>query len=792
MSEETAAHRPNVARTIIAIIVGLLGLWLLIFGGYLMSLGGSSYYLVAAIALIATAFLLWRGNSLALFVYALLLAGTIIWALWEVGLDFWQLAPRGDILAVLGVMLILPWVTRGLEPRARLINGSGLALLLALVASGVVAVIALLQNPHDQPGQLAMRKTTASVTYAAAAGDWPAYAGTWAGLKWSPLTQISPANVAKLDVAWHFKTGDLKRSGDPGEFTYEMTPIKVGDLLYLCTPHDIIIALDPVSGKARWRFDPNVTVKGTQHMSCRGVSYYDSAAAPAAPPMAPRAPDCSTRIFVATNDARLIALDALSGRPCADFGSNGQINLTPQYPGYGAGWYQFTSAPLISRGLVVLAGSIYDNKSDKMPSGVVRAFDAMTGKLVWNFDPGNPDSTAPIGPGQHYSLSSPNSWSTSAADEKLGLIYIPFGMGAVDEWGGNRPPTTEKLATSIVALDATTGKLRWVFQTVHHDLWDMDVPSQPALVDLPLGGMMIPALVQTTKTGNIFVLDRRTGRPIFRVDEKAVPGGAAPGDRVSPTQPFSRLSLMPLARVREADMWGATLLDQLACRIAFKQMRYDGPFTPPSLKGTIVFPGNFGVMDWGGMAIDPVHGVAFANPDYMAFVDKLTPNRPKWSQQETNRGLNPNAGAPFAVYLNPFLSKLGLPCQAPPWGYVAGVDLVSGKVVWEHKNGTIQDKSPLPLPIKMGVPSLGGPMLTAAGVGFMSSALDNYVRAYDVATGRVLWQARLPAGGQATPMSYQGRDGRQYVVVVAGGHGTLGTTSGDDVIAYALPGPAHA
>lgn len=787
MLEETAPRRPTVARIVMAAIIGLLGLFLLVGGAYLLSLGGSIYYVIAGIALIATAVLLWRGNSVALLVYALLLAGTMIWALWEVRLDFWQLAPRGDILLVLGVLLLLPWVTRGLEPRTRFRSGSGLALALAIVASAILAVVALLQNPHDQPGQLAMRQVSTPAPYAAAPGDWPAYAGTWAGLKWSPLTQITPANVAKLDVAWHYKTGDLKRPTDPGEFTYEMTPIKVGDLLYLCTPHDIVIALDPVTGSARWRFDPKVSVKGTQHMSCRGVSYYDSAAAPGAPPMAPRAPDCSTRIFLATNDARLIALDAMSGRPCADFGSNGQLNLTPQYPGYNEGWYQFTSAPLISRGLVVLAGSIYDNMSDKMPSGVVRAFDAKTGKLVWNFDPGNPDATAPLPAGQHYSLSSPNSWSTSAADEKLGLIYIPFGMGAVDEWGGTRPPTTEKFATSIVALEAATGKLKWVYQTVHHDLWDMDVPAQPALVDLPIRGSMVPALVQTTKTGNIFVLDRRTGTPIIPVDEKRVPGGPAPGDRLSPTQPFSRLSLMPLDRVREADMWGATMIDQLACRIAFRGMRYDGPFTPPSLQGTFVFPGNFGVMDWGGMAIDPVRGIAFANPDYMAFVDKLTKNKPQWPPQATNRGLNPNKGAPFAVYLNPFLSKIGLPCQAPPWGYVAGLDLVAGKVVWKHKNGTIRDQSPVPLPIKMGVPALGGPIMTAAGVAFMSSSLDNYVRAYDVGTGRTLWQARLPAGGQATPMTYQGRDGRQYMVVVAGGHGTLGTKAGDDVIAYALP-----
>ena len=786
MRDSSSRERGWLFPLVMAIIVGLLGLWLTGFGAYLASLGGSLYYVLAGIGLIATAVLLFRRNAAALVVYAVVLAGTLIWAIAEVGFDFWQLSPRGNLLVPIAVVLLLPWLTRALRPAASAIRGAGIALSAALAASVVVLVAALFQNPHDQQGQLPGARATA-VTYAAAPGDWPAYAGTWAGLKWSPLSQITPANANQLKTAWHIHTGDVKEPSDPGEFTYEMTPIKVGDLLYLCTPHDIVIAVDPVSGQTRWRFDPKVHVKGTQHMSCRGVSYWDSAAAPGAPPMAPRAPDCSTRIFVATNDARLIALDALSGRPCGDFGANGTVNLTPQYPGYTEGWYQFTSAPLIARGLVVLAGSIYDNMSVKMPSGVVRAFDAKTGKLVWNFDPGNPDSTAPLAQGQHYSLSSTNSWSTSAADDKLGMIYIPFGMGAVDQYGAKRPPTTEKFASSIVALDSATGALKWVFQTVHHDLWDMDVPAQPALVDLPIGGQMVPALVQSTKTGNIFVLDRRTGKPVIPVEERKVPGNAAPGDWVAPTQPFSHASFMPLDPVRERDMWGATMLDQLTCRIAFRKMRYEGPFTPPSLQGTLVYPGNFGVMDWGGMAIDPVRGIAFANPSYMAFVDKLTPNKPKWPEHATNRGLNPNAGAPFAVYLNPFLSKLGLPCQAPPWGYVAGMDLATGKVVWKHKNGTIVDQSPVPLPFKLGVPSLGGPMTTAGGVAFMSSTLDDFVRAYDVTTGRQLWEDRLPAGGQATPMSYQGRDGRQYVVVVAGGHGTLGTKAGDDVIAYALP-----
>lgn len=783
----TKSERPPLFILAMTIIIAVIGIWATVFGGWLALLGGSLYYVIAGIALLATSVLLYERKALALPLFAVVLAGTLAWAIFEVGLDFWQLVPRGDLLFPIGILLLLPWVTRPLRPATGAMRGGGIALSVAVVAAAIVLVVAIFQNPNDRQGALRAASGAPPANFAAL-GDWPAYAGTWDGLKYSPLNQITPQNAQKLDVAWHYHTGDLKGPNDPGEFTYEMTPIKVGNLLYLCTPHDIVIALDPVTGKQVWRFDPQVKVSGTQHMSCRGVSYYDTAAAPGSPPSPPRAADCSTRLFLATNDARLIALDALSGKLCGDFGTRGEVNLTPQYPGYQEGWYQFTSAPLVTKGLVVLAGSIFDNRAVKMPSGVVRAFDGKTGKLVWNFDPGNPDQTAPIAAGQHYSLSSPNSWSTSAADEKLGMIYIPFGMGAVDQFGGNRPPTTEKFASSVVALDSATGKLKWVFQTVHHDLWDMDVPAQPALIDLPIGGTMVPALVQSTKTGNIFVLDRRTGRPVLPVEEKPVPQGAAPGDFTSPTQPFSLASFMPLNRVTGRDMWGATMLDQLMCRVDFQKMRYDGPFTPPSTQGSFVYPGNFGVMDWGGMAIDPVRKIAFANPSYMAFVDKLTTKRPRDEQKaETNHGLNPNYGSPYAVYLNPFLSALGLPCQAPPWGYVAGMDLTTGKIAWQHKNGTIRDQSPIPLPFKLGVPSLGGPMVTGGGVAFLSSALDNYVRAYDETSGRQLWQARLPSGGQATPMSYQGADGRQYVIVVAGGHGTLGTTAGDSVIAYALP-----
>jgi quinoprotein glucose dehydrogenase len=819
------ARKPsNLLRTL-GVMLGVIGLAIAISGIWLIALGGSPYYLLAGAGMAVTGLLLFRGSARALLVYALVVIGTLIWAVAEIGFDWWQLVPRGDIIFVIGVILLLPWVTRRLDgPGERSLSAqhslsarpslsarhrAALPLMLSLGLGTIVAMISLFSDYHTQEGNLpgARAAWTADAAGGMPPGDWQAYGRSWRGDKYSPLTEITPANVGRLDVAWKIRTGDLKRPGDPPETTYELTPLKVGNTLYLCTPHNIVLALDPDTGRERWRYDPHIRVSNhLQHLTCRGVSYHDAAAAGAS-----RAAggECPRRIIMATNDARLIALDADTGRPCAGFGHNGAVDLWPGMPEHQDGWYQFTSAPLVTRGLVILGGAIYDNAAVKMPSGVIRAFDITTGRLVWNFDPGNPDDTAPIGPGKHYVWSTPNSWSTAAADETLGMVYLPMGMGAIDQWGGNRPPTTERFATSVLALDIATGHLRWVYQTVHHDLWDMDVPAQPALVDLTLPGRgIVPALVQSTKTGSLFVLDRRTGVPIHPAPEQRVPGGAAPGDRTSPTQPFSNVSLRAKRSIREADMWGASMFDQLACRIKFRSLRYEGPFTPPSLKGTLVFPGNFGVMDWGGMSIDPVRQVAFAHPNYIAFVDRLVPQKVSaddGSQREDARegsgpaggsdrngsdehGLNPNKGAPFAVELNPFMSPLGLPCQAPPWGYVAGVDLVSGKVAYMHRNGTIRDETPLPLPIKMGVPSLGGPMMTAGGVAFLSSALDYYLRAYDVTTGKVLWRGRLPAGAQATPMTYRSdASGRQYVIAVAGGHGSLGTRLGDFVIAYALP-----
>lgn len=802
VAEERSSR--NIAFNISAAVIGLIGLYLVIGGIWLIAVGGSVFYLIGGAAIVATSVLLFLRKRAALKLYAITIIGVVIWAVGEIGFDWWQLVPRGDIIFLIGVYLCLPFMITPLvaKDKGERRRMAAAPLFGALAIAAIVGVTAMFSEYHSIDGELPQGASVIPANYAGVRdGDWGAYGASLYGNKWSPLTQITPANVPQLKVAWTYRTGDFKGPGDPGETTNEVTPIKIGDTVYLCTPHARVVALDAETGREKWKFDPKEAVSTQlQHLTCRGVSYLD-ASQPGATAAANG--ECPQRIFLATADARLIALDAHTGRPCAGFGNKGAVDLWAGMPDVQKTYYYSTSAPLSTRKAVIVAGEVSDDVSTRVPSGVIRAYDPATGRLLWNFDPGNPGSSAPIKPGQHYSLSSPNSWSTASADEALGMAYFPMGMGAVDQWGGTRPATTEKYATSILALDLATGRPRWVFQTVHHDLWDMDVPAQPSLIDLDRPGGRVPALVQATKTGNLWVLDRRTGKPIFPVEERPVPQGAAPGDRTSPTQPYSAVSLMPQQRIREKDMWGATMFLQLACRIKYHELRYDGPYTPPSLRGSLVFPGNYGVTDWGGIAVDPVRQMAFANPNYLGFVSRLIPMKKAIAEglEPTNdpppagfkakpadeHGFNANAGAPFAIDLVPFLSPVGFPCQAPPWGYVAGIDLRTGKTVWKHKNGTVRDEAIVPLPFKMGVPSLGGPIVTAGGVGFLTSALDYYIRAYDVTTGNVLWRSRLPAGGQSIPMTYRSPSGRQMVVTMAGGHGSLGTKMGDYLIAYALP-----
>jgi quinoprotein glucose dehydrogenase len=825
-------HRRSRLLSAVAVLLALTGLGLLGGGAWLVALGGSFYYVLAGVALLAVAVLAWQARPAALWLYAVFFLATLAWSLWEAGLAWWPLAARTDVFFLLGLLMVTPWVVRRFrhrpssgsrepdEPPRRRWEAGRAALAGALTLYAGVAVTTWVVDPFAVDGELSdLQRLPSANSHGVPAGEWHAYGRTGHGQRYAPLDQITPENVDQLEVAWHHHTGDLRgRPGDPEETTFEMTPLKVGDRLFLCTPHQQAIALDATTGQELWRFDPKVLSRlALQHQTCRGLSYWpgngnaaplagpaapDAASVPGAPTLpiaaqdSPAVDTCTGMLFLPTADGRIIALDPASGAVCRSFGGGtGQINLWRGMPNVRLGGYYSTSPVVASQRVLVVGGTVLDNVSVREPSGVVRGFDIQTGQLLWNWDPARPEGdTAPIPAGQTYAESSPNVWSIMSVDEALGLVYLPLGNPPPDQWGGRRSDASEKVGSSVVALDLATGRLRWVFQTVHHDLWDYDVPAQPTLVDLTVGGAPVPALVQPTKQGELFVLDRRTGQPVHPVKEVAAPQGAARGDRTAPTQPVSAVSFDP-PPLTGASMWGATPFDQLACRIAFHRLRYEGRYTPPSVEGTLVYPGNFGVFNWGGIAVDPQRQIAFTTPGYLAFTSQLVP-RPddttlmvqgEKRPEDSLPALNENFGAPFAVKLAAFTSPFGIPCQAPPWGYVAGVDLGSGRIVWKHRNGTVRDLAPVPLPFRMGVPSLGGPLLTAGGVAFLSGSLDYYLRAYDASNGKTLWRSRLPAGGQATPMSYLGADGRQYIVVAAGGHGSLGTRAGDSVIAYALP-----
>lgn len=834
----------------VAIIMAIFAAPLLIGGAYLLSLGGSPYYLIAGVIILTTAFLLFKKHWSAYGLYALFIVATMAWALWESGFYWWALAPRVGFPLIFGLLMLLPWVSNKMRgPKTHVaanvaatnnVKKSPLyywGLLVSVAVGALLSFGSLANNATDKLGELDLtaanddEQNVSSDETSANLGDplsngqqtpdgeWSAYGRTDYGQRYSPLSQINTDNVKDLELAWQIQTGDVKGPNDVGETTYQATPLKIGNALYMCTPHNWVMALDADSGETLWKFDPQVEENlQRQHQTCRGVSYYagqatspdpiataannsaensNSTASPvqvqkiAGNTFENASKQCDAKIFIPTSDAKLYALDPNTGQRCQDFGDDGALDLMHNMPFNQAGYYYSTSPPVIAGDTIIVAGAVNDNYDVNSPSGVIRAYDVNTGELLWNWDSGDPDNTAPFDvndPTQTYKTSSPNSWSVATADEELGLAYFPMGNRTPDQLGSYRNAAEEKYATSVVALDIETGEARWVQQFVHHDLWDMDTPAQPTLLDLDTADGVQPALVVPTKQGDVYVLNRATGEPIVPIKERPAPQGyLIAGEHAAPTQPYSGLSFEP-EPLTEKDMWGASLVDQMMCRIEFNKLNYDGRYTPPSTNGSLVYPGNFGTFNWGGIAVDPENGVMFGMPTYLAFTSKLIP-RDTLGDAETNKGeqgVNANEGADYAVELGPFLSPLGVPCQQPPWGTIAGADLATGDIAYQRKNGTVQDLSPIPIKLELGVPGIGGPIITKGGVAFLSAATENNFRAYDLKNGDVLWNVRIPAGGQATPMTYLNSKGEQMVVLVAGGHGSVGTTIGDYVLAYKL------
>ncbi|MDB5438794.1 MAG: quiA [Caulobacteraceae bacterium] len=789
---------------LVALLVVAFGAVLMRGGAVLMTLGGSAYYFPAGtMAVVAGMILLVNRKIWALWIYAAFLAITSAWALWEAGPHFWPLAGRLGLPAVLGALVafcapLLPQTGRRRAPTGGWVLGGWLLII------GVLATFAYAFQPiwlvRPARGAGAAVANPAPMPQAAA---WTGFGRTAEGTQFAPFDQITAANVAQLKVAWTFRSGDIASGGKENQ----NTPLQVGERLYACSPSNKVFALEAATGKVAWSYDPQVGAGASPSWQrCRSLAYKDfgdgQAPAPAQGAAAPVAGPCQRRIYLTTADMRLIALDADDGKPCAGFGADGQVMLSAGMGPVVPGFYNPTSGPVVAGDNLIVGGWVMDNQAVDEPSGVVRAFDARTGAMAWAFDIGRPGVTTAPAAGETYTRGTPNMWSTPTYDAALGLVFLPMGNATPDMYGGQRSAATEEVGAAIVALDARTGARRWVFQTTHHDIWDYDLPSKPVLYDAPDDkGGRVPALIQTTKRGEIFMLDRRDGKPIAQVVEKPAPSGGLPGERLSPTQPYS--VGMPEIRqgaLSEAGMWGITPIDQLYCRIAFKRLKYQGDFTPPSTDWYLPHPSPYGTMNWGGISIDPVNDYLIVNDMRIMMKAKLIPRdgvdqamTASGKKAPSVAGVVPMAGTPYGAVRAMVTSLLGVPCTAPPFGAMTAIDLNTRKIAWQRSLGTPKQIGPLGHPtgmtVPIGLPSLGGPVATKSGLIFYSGTADYFLRAMDVRTGREVWKSPLPVGAQSTPLVFSDpATGKEYVVVTAGG-GRTAPDRGDYVIAYALPAP---
>ena len=793
-------NRVLLMTRLLALVIVLLSLAFLGGGLRLLTLGGSSYYVITGVGLLIAGVQLWRRKASSALWYALVFIGTVHWAAWESGLDYWGWVPRLDLITVIGffLALLLPYLDK---PTSRTASFwlAGLMAATFVIAVGLAFVPYHVTSAGPAPDKPLV--SAPSGTAPQANEDWNAYGRDKEATRYSPLKQITPENVGKLQRAWTFRTGDLPPPGKVNKWAAETTPIKVGDAVYLCTATDDLIRLDPASGTEVWRYESGVQYEDVPYTAaCRGVVYYESAAVP-------EGQACHARIIESTLNEKLIAVDAATGKACETFGEHGRVDLLIGMGKTVPGFVAEPAPPSIVNGVIVTNQEVLDGQRRWAPSGVIRGYSADDGRFLWAWDVNRPDNRGLPPPGESYSRGTPNSWATMVGDDKLGLVYVPTGNSAVDYYSALRSPLENEVSSAIVALDVQSGEKRWVFQAVHKDVWDYDMGSQPTLMDYPdANGQAVPAMIVPTKRGQLFVLNRRDGTPLTAVEERPAPAGAVPGDPRAPTQPWSTgMPRLGMPDLTEQKMWGITPLDQLYCRIQFRRANYEGEFTAPSIdKPWIEFPGYNGGSDWGGVAYDGNTGILIANWNNTPMFDQLLPRA-----EADKRGLKsiddpaykPGGGGaegngaqadtPYGIAVSPFLMPLTqVLCNEPPYGMITAIDMHTRKVLWEHPLGTARANGPFGIhtgmPIEVGTPNNGGPIITAGGLVFVAAATDNLIRAIDIKTGKVLWQDVLPAGGQATPMTYA-QNGRQYIVIMAGGHHFMRTPPGDYVIAYALP-----
>ena len=788
----------------LGVIIALLGLALAAGGVRLVSLGGSWYFLIGGLAMAVSGLLIARRKPAGAWLFAAFLIATAIWAVADTGLVFWPLFSRLFMFSAIGVVvaLVYPLLARsaGREAGRSAYGVAGVLAVVVVIAAGNMFVA------HPSVAPTGKGPGLTPVDPAHAQKDWAHYGNTEGGSRFAALDQINRGNVDKLKVAWTYHTGDVAISDGNGAED-QLTPLQVGDKVFICTPHNNLIALDADTGKELWKNPINAQSKVWQR--CRGMAYFDATRQIVQPTQpnssqvitasVPAGANCQRRLLTNTIDARLIAVDADTGEFCQGFGNNGQVDLKAGLGDVPDSYYQLSSAPLMAGTTVVVGGRVADNVQTDMPGGVIRGFDVITGAMRWAFDPGNPEDKQAPADGKTYVRSTPNSWAPMSYDPAMNTVFLPMGSSSTDIYGVERTKLDHTYGASILAVDATTGAEKWVYQTVHNDLWDFDLPMQPSLIDFTKDdGKTVPAVVIGTKAGQIYVLDRATGKPLTEVKDVPVKPSNIPDEPYSPTQPKSvGMPQIGAQTLTESDMWGATPYDQLLCRIDFKKMRYDGLYTAPGTDLSLSFPGSLGGMNWGSLSTDPVHGFIFVNDMRLGLWIQMIPSANKGAAAGGGEALNtgmgavPLKGTPYAVNKNRFLSVAGIPCQAPPFGTLTAIDMKTRQVAWQVPVGTVEDTGPLGirmhLPIPIGLPTLGGTLSTQGGLVFIAGTQDFYLRAYDSGNGKEIWKSRLPVGSQGGPMTYVSpKTGKQFIVITAGG-ARQSTDRGDYVLAYALP-----